>query len=143
MSAHPVSRSVPPLAAARTFQKQSFDLAEPPAVVRVRVRGGVIRVRIHDPRVRIRVVARTANHTAPWDFPPFFSLRFLLSFNVHSFGVLQGAACKSRPRATLFSSGLLRSLSLRRSRAARRRPCTSSWRRNSCPNTRPPRTHAR
>ena len=44
--------------------KQSFDLAEPTTVVRVRVRGGVIRVRISDTRVRIRIVVRATEHPA-------------------------------------------------------------------------------
>ena len=43
---------------------QSFDLAEPPAVVRVRVRCSVIRVRIGDTRVRVRVVVRATENTA-------------------------------------------------------------------------------
>lgn len=40
------------------------DETEPRAVVRVRVRAGVIRVRIDDTRVRIRVVVRATEDTA-------------------------------------------------------------------------------
>lgn len=56
------------------------SVCEPRAVIRIRVRGCVVRVRIDETAIRVGVVIRATNDTARWKPLTFYIILFKFSF---------------------------------------------------------------